>query len=495
MKTIKKVLASLMALVCACGIVACKPQYDESTVEISFWKGGFGEEFINKVEVEFEKKYPQYDVVLDISSDQSVFANNIELGAKYNTYDLFFTSYPNTDQEFFLEPLNDIVNSKYGSEEKTIKDKYQSTVLNALQKDDGNWYYLSWATAWTGIVYNADIIDGQKYKVPNTTDELITLANSITEVPAFIHFSPQGYWGYFYQVWQAQYDGMDYYEDFMLLKDEQGNSPSKEMLLKDDGRYEVIKALEKMINIRTVYTGSNSQDFTDAQTKFLEGKAAMMVTGTWIESEMGGGANIKMMKTPVISSIIHRTPSISDDTELSNLINAIDAAGTDKSAVPLKGEGYEVTQTDLDAVYEARNMAYCISDDFAMCIPNYSNAKEGAKEFIKYFHSDEVIKIFTDTTNTALPYNYSDGSTIDMSDWSEFAKYGASLNTTAIPLMQYSIDKSVLFTKGGCNPFANAVPVTDFAIEQNRNTAEGYWKNIKSIFEENWNLYLSNAGL
>lgn len=80
------------------------------------------------------------------------------------------------------------------------------------------------------------------------------------------------------------------------------------------------------------------------------GQGVFMANGDWFDNEMrsfcegleqtqGYCDTVKLMKTPVISSIIDQTPTIENDAELSALISAIDAGET-----ALKGEGYDVSQ-------------------------------------------------------------------------------------------------------------------------------------------------------
>ncbi|MBO7368764.1 MAG: hypothetical protein J6U25_00575, partial [Clostridia bacterium] len=91
----------------------------------------------------------------------------------------------------------------------------------------------------------------------NTTDELKDLVLDIyekygTNRKSFIHFSG-GYWQYVQDVWQAQYDGLDAYNNFYRLgaaadtigKDTE--TPSKAVLLNKDGRYEVLKVFESIL--------------------------------------------------------------------------------------------------------------------------------------------------------------------------------------------------------------------------------------------------------
>ena len=266
--------------------------------------------------------------------------------------------------------------------------------LRYFKSQDGNYYSFSYYGGWGGLVYNADIINGTTYQVPNTTDELYYLAMDLaaeTKTP-FIHFTDGGYWYYLYDVWFAQYAGMDKYLDAI-------ENPTLEKISDDSlGVKQMLEVMEKLIGATDqCYNGSNSYDFTTSQTLFLENKAVMMANGSWMEYEMrenyeAGTKNYSMMRTPVISSIIDHCDTIEDDAELSALIDAIDNGDT-----ALEGTGYTVSQADYDRIKYARSLMTNNFNAHTACIPNYSTAKEGAKKFLQYFYSDEALLLYANT--------------------------------------------------------------------------------------------------
>lgn len=501
MKFWKRLLAIAAGALMLCSVGACgnKTPNSETDLEIFVWKTGYGVDFIDAIVAEFKKEYPQYNVILR-SSSKDEFASNIELGARYNSTDLYFTTSPNQTLNSYLEPLDDVLASKYKDEEKTIAEKYDPVLLENFRNSEDGTFVLSYASSYIGIVYNSEILSDSK--VPVTTNQLIDRSNELKNAKKypFIHFATEGYWAYFYPVWQAQYDGMDYFKkSFLTLTDESGKSPSKEVYLKEDGRRQALQVLDDLIQPDKVASGSSSQDFTTQQTKFLNSDdIAMMVTGTWLNNEMkSDNDKFKMMKTPVVSSIIYNPRldgSIEDDDELAALIAAVDAAPS-AEAVPLEGEGYSVTSKDAKAIYEARNITYCISDDNGMCIPNYASAKEAAKDFVRFFHSDKAMKIYEEVMNMPLPYDYSDGSSYDSADWSEWNKNILKLRDESIPLMMKVVKKSDIFLSGGATPYAGLVPIIEFMKESARPTASDLWTKLTTTINENWTKYLSNAGL
>lgn len=132
----------------------------------------------------------------------------------------------------------------------------------------------------------------------------------------------------------------------------------------------------------------------------------MMPNGDWFENEMRAvGSDVTgeiiMMKTPVISSIIEKCPTIENDEELAALVRAVDAGST-----ALEGTGYNVNQADYDRVYEARNVVNKLQGHEAY-IPAYATAKDVAKDFLLFLATDKGINIFMrETTGASTPFQY-----------------------------------------------------------------------------------------
>ena len=215
-----KILAVLMAvLMIGVLFVGCvqTEEKGENDIKISFWRSGLGIEFFNQIVADFERD-TGYNVIPEETSDAEAMKRSIELGLRYNNVDLYMFGSVEPSYYQYLEPLNDILTTPAYGESETIGSKYNTAVLEVLKASDNNYYHLSYGGGWAGITYNADIIDGVKYKVPNTTTELETLVMQLSGdgIVPFIHFQGGGYWFVVYDIWQAQYDGYDYYMNQFL---------------------------------------------------------------------------------------------------------------------------------------------------------------------------------------------------------------------------------------------------------------------------------------
>jgi hypothetical protein len=136
---------------------------------------------------------------------------------------------------------------------------------------------------------------------------------------------------------------------------------------------------------------------------------AMIPNGEWMLSEMEDllldlqnmdpnamdKLDIRMMKTPVLSSIIELCPSINDDATLSKVVAAVD-----------RGESsYEgVTQADFERIKEARNIVETI--DYGFQIAKTTKQREAAMTFLAFLGSEEGLSVAANSASVHLMLDY-----------------------------------------------------------------------------------------
>ena len=279
------------------------------------------------------------------------------------------------------------------------------------------------------------------------------------------------------------------------------------MFTKKDGRYEVLKALEQVITVDYMLSGSNTHEMTTIQTKFLQGECAMMVTGGWIANEMSTTDNMdkfSFMRTPVISSITDRLTTVTDELDLREVISVVDAVtdGTAKLDDYKDGDNYDidgliVSAQDWDEIYKARNTLTTNFAGESMFIPTYSNAKEGAKEFIKFMYSDEGSKIYSDTTHLPRPVALDSGE-LDTTTWSQFEKDHKTYVDSAVQIAtNYIKSQHPIFYLGGAHAYAKESIFDKFCAKNSadRLTATQAWDLVMLRVEQYYeNTWLSNMG-
>ena len=517
MKFTKKIISLLVAIVVTLGIAftGCSGgggANSEADLTISFWKAGWGDQYIKNAIEDFKIAYPEYNVDLQSSTNGFMFEETIDLGAEMNGIDLYIGSFMQTPYNENTESLNDLLNENCYGESITVGEKIGRTFSDGLKHPDGNIYGLPESSGgYVGLVYNADIIgEGTGYEIPVTTNELEILVldllgdDNLSNIYPFIHYGQGDYWQRIYQQWWIQYDGLDAYYNFLALKDEDGNTPAKSVLTKSDGRWESISVLESIVSKDTVYPGSNKLEYQQAQTYFMNGVAVMMANGNWLINEMKSNSeatasNLKMMRTPVISALAYpdengydRLPSVEDDKELAAVIRKMDDDIAFGRGVALSGPGFEITREDYDRIYEARYIGAPGCDSSLCVIPEYSIAKRAAKDFIKFIYSDEQLKKKSVLLHTDCSFEGSN-FTIETDNWIDFEVVSMELVKHTIPVLGEAVGiKSKLFTVGGIKVWGSTSPITAFC-QQDALTKEKYWTNLVSYYEQSWDTAVRNA--
>ena len=438
----------------------------------------------------FNAKQDKYKVTLDYDESAATIIKTLSLGSS-NTYDLYFTMLNTNQYNKEFENLDDVLDYTVSGESKSIREKYYDYLLNGVKNADGTTNFLTYGNGWCGFVYNADIIDGVKYTLPNTTnefDELITEIKgdkSLNGVKAPLIFynndDNNGYLNYATYVWEAQYDGLNYYYNTTLaLKAADGTTPSKDVFVAQDGRYKALKVLESIITPTTVHDAHTNKNFTDVQTLFLDGEAVFMVNGSWLMNESTGTkTNFGMMKMPVISSIVEKLEDTSmDDATLSAIISEVDEGKTSSDLC---------SQNDFNRIKEARNLLYNNAAEQYVFVPNYSVAKDGSKEFLKYFYSDEGLAKFMSITGLPNSARLSDESKFDASALDAWHKQQFDL-AKEVNAVTNTITKSKLFINSNTNQFASVAYAQALCASNSKDklTADGLWNKIVAKINENW---------
>lgn len=494
-------LVGAMAVCClaGCGDKGKKGGTSTTDIEISYWNSGLGTEWLDEVIAGFNEVHPEYNVYYTATADSAAVGSALGM-EDVDTVDLYLglTSTKTAD----LEPLEDILDTKVEGESKSIREKFNQGYLELMKETDGKIYNLTYGGGVLSFVYNTKIFaDAGITQLPRTTDELAVVCDTLQKkgITPLCHFVGGGYYDFLSEAFFMQYDGKDYYmNQFYACKDEKGESPSKDVFTKQDGRYAILKAYEKFITPENVLQGSNSSPHVNMQTMFVNEQCAMMASGGWMVNEMKGNGNLAdfdMMRLPVISSITDNLDTVKKESDLRKVIDAVDAVTDGEKNISdyQKGDAYEVSGLQVSAkdweyIYNARNTIATNYSGESAYIPKYSNAKEGAKEFLKYLYSDAGYKCYTGKSHFVLPLSLSEGE-LDTSDWGAFEQHQyAYLLTGTQYASYYNRSKHAIFDAGGAASFAN-VQFINYLCTTNtkdRMGAEDVWNRIIDEVEKNY---------
>lgn len=458
---LKKILACLMVAALTTGCLAgCggeKKKAVDNTVEdttnlkIMLYAKGYGTEWLTKVAESFEAKHEGVKVDINLVNSADVMKADIK-NTEYCDTDLYFDivaagghglvnelkqTYNNGQA---LRDMTYLYNSEIPGEGVTLGAKMNTSLRNAFAVEgretedtaDDKYYFLPYVTGAMGLYYNETVIDNAlgkgNWSVPNTSDELLALCKKLAAKDCHI-LLPGGLDQWASSVflsWWAQYEGIDNYNKFFegvgydKTKNREAENSSK--IFEQPGRLASLNASYDLLSSKSGYTLANSAEINvnnlnEYQTRFTlaKNKYAFYPCGDWLMQELKNNSTIesdsviKMMKTPVISSIIDscdsyssdqtkHLPNIKSDKVLSQVVDYVDGNGK----LP-KG----VTEAEAAYVKAARNMVGTKGMEHIVYAPAFSNAKTLADQFLLFLASDEGIRLFKENcVGGFAPYNY-----------------------------------------------------------------------------------------
>lgn len=527
----------------------------DQTLEVFCWKGGYGSDWCRLALQAFEQqdwvkeKYPNLQTVFESDADRSAVNTRLSAGAGRNTLDLIFSDSvgpymgkDRTGKEYSCNLTDVVYNTMVPGENITVYDKllpsYKLSLMNynvgesALDEKEFESYNFNWASGMRGILYNQEILASFGYdEAPRTSDELIEASAKISASTdekgynkgyAFMWSGEADYIGDMYLVWWAQYEGYEQYYNYYngIFFDGRNYIEKSSKIFEQQGRGEALQTLIDVMNNDNgyMYPYGSSLKFKAAQKNFIAGDGVFMANGDWFGKEMEDDMadskyTIRMMKTPVISSIIKKTPSISTDAQLRTVISRIDSGCEtveQAKAAPIQDGDADisaVTKADYQKIIEARAVVYSTGPDCDTCIPIYANGKEVAFDFLRFLATDIAQEIYLETTGGAsLPFVY-DVKEKNPQLYESFSaiqkdRYAMDFLAVYEPTVLPKTESFPLVKFGGLtdwSPFAlNRNTIVTYARASGEtglaalNRDIDYWQQNNG---KNWSAALTNAGL
>ena len=429
----------------SCNTKSGKTADGATIVKVAFAECGFGSQFLLDWEADFNAKHPDNKIRLELDGDANMTANILpRLQTGRNLPDLVMvlsTNWQPWAVQGYLEPIDDVYSYEV-KEGVTVKD-YVVDNLKTFGKVNDNYWAVPWSAGPCGIVYNEGMFNQFGWEIPKTVNELMTLCETIKndsggEISPFAWSgSVSGYWDFLTFQWWAQIEGEEGWNTFWKFENPE--------VYKQTGRYKALEAFQNLIDNldgspKNSIPGAASKKFMEAQMAFVNGEAAMMPNGCWLENEMKSslpkGFKMKLMQTPVIDGAIQE-----------------------------------------DANYNA-------CGDFIV-IPRKAAQKEMAKEFLKYICTEDAAVIFTKSSGGFRAVKY-DPSKIE--GISEFTKQCADIWVNSTNLFMTS--NNVMFYQNNTNswpgygtPYNKMIQEQDTAQQVN-DICYNYVKNNWSKFQE-----------
>lgn len=559
MKKRFKFLAGVLACFAAFGATACKKtpietgETDGKRIEVKVVVAGYGTDWLTALASRFNEIYKAegYEVVITQTDTQDFAKNEISYPKKCTT-DIFF-EYNNIDDLLnksysilkqkntaLLEDLSDVynspaINANKQPEGKNIIDRMSPVVSENMKyygmlKGFDGLYGIPWQGGYNGIYVNKIKLAEFGFTTDNllTTDDLKAVINAcapekteaaLTDPNGFFPVAwsqkvAPGYWDFMFQALMAQYEGTQSFENFVNFVPDEGTMKEKGYTVYEKrGILEALKVVEFLEDRDLCVPGTSSMDHVTAESRVATGKSLMVVAGDYMYKELEKDysdyyENITPIKWPVISALgvklglcgtTHEAGAECSacNEKLREVVKAVDGGKTNEEIENLLG----VNATQVAAVREARCQYMGGSGTVAASIPSYSDAKKGAKLFLRFMYSDEGMQIFRSKTYVDLQASY----TVEpAASEFEFVQKMYERNKTNDVLVHDSYYNSPI-RRSGVAEFPKQETITNLFTQLSYTHSHGspnagftpneIYKDNISWVKANWTDYIRQAGL
>lgn len=433
----------------------------KTAIKISYTPG-FGDTWAIQSARSFLLSEEGKDYYMILNSDSELTTSvSSKLESETNFSDIYFPlasnwySYAALGQ---LANLDDLYSMTIPGETKTVGEKIRgswTTYGKATYSGESHYYVFPGNENITGIVYNKTMFDRYGWTIPETTDDLKALCERIVQdtkgkIAPFVYPGTitGGYWDFIGTNWWLQISGSDKLNEFMnfgsadVFNPMRSGSPS-------EGKLEMLEIFEDIVvENRAKYTlkGSASKNHLLAQVSFMQGQAAMIPNGNWIEKE-----------------------------SLSNMTDEYRMMAAPRPASVKAGE---------DGKYKTYN--YTGQPDY-MFIPAKAKNIEGAKKFLAWCCRDDVLTAYTSVTGTPRPFDY-DVTSCEVSPFIEscFAIWKDSETW-------FEQSASKLWTSGKVRKFQTSNPYTTLLANAGTITAIGWCQTEYDSVNKAWSEFLASV--
>ncbi len=380
-----------------------------TVIRLGYYKAGYGDGWMRQYCGAYHKMHPDVYFMLEgnVSIDGTLEGRLRAAESGAPIADLFTTL---TVQAFdlfikngWVEDLTDV----YGREIEgghTMLDLLEDRYIDYANMG-GSMYVVPWVNAVTGFIYNKKMFDRYGWELPETMEDLITLFSRIktdtngTVDPMVFHGQGGGYFNAIAPQWFAQYQGEEGIKEFYKFESAE--------IFKMPGRLEMFRALQTLFSDKSNFSGSvGGFSHTAAQTAFLDGEAAIISNGSWLETEME-----EYLSDPAYA-----------DFEMAFMpLPKVYASKSGDTLLDVNGdEVKDYNSGQLNGFF----------------IPKRSQNKEIAKDFLLFMHTQKNLKLFVEYAGAPRPFEILDTDTSYLS--SAFKRSVMELYQKSVKISDFS---------------------------------------------------------
>jgi len=408
---------------------------EKKVLKVAFFQGGFGDAWFKELKSGFEALHE--NVTVELEGDPGIMEKmgpRFESGA--NLPDVAFltsTHWQMWAAQGYLADLTDLYEGPL-SDGVLLKDSLnEAGQKNAIYKDKA--YNIPWSDGVLGMAYNKGMFEENGWEVPKTWKEFADLAEKIQAkgiAPLVYPGKVASYWDFVVKPMIVQAGGFDYLNEVLNME-----SPD---VMGNQAKLVALQQFEDIFKNKWTLKGSEALNHTESQMEFVNGKAAMIPNGNWLESEM-------------------------------------------KASTP---EGFRMAMMPVPAVDGAKeqNVYFSMVGDITV-VPAKAKEQELAKQFIAFAATKEMNSKFTELTGNFRPFNYS----LEGVQVSEFTQSVMDIMSNNKPFTFNSNDP--MFTKMTLYPSGDAYGNIVFGTK----TAQQQFEDDLAFAKDKWDSYKKEVGL
>lgn len=219
----------------------------KTVLKISFFKGGYGDEWLKAITAAYTKEHPNVTFDLEGDADMTLkIGPRLESGANLPDIAMILaTNWQQWAAKGYLEDLSDVYAADVNG--TAMADKIIEADRN-VGKYGGKYWMVPWTDVCNGIIYNETLFAQNGWSEPKTVSEMFTLMEQM-KAKGVTPFSFGGkvisYWDFPVLAWWAQAEGMDGMQTFLKM-----DSPE---VYNQQGRLKALEVFEKIIKDKTNY--------------------------------------------------------------------------------------------------------------------------------------------------------------------------------------------------------------------------------------------------
>ena len=377
-------LFTLLGLTTTLLLTGCNSRSGGSENEIKFQvlKAGLGTEVYKALAKAYQDEHPGVKVKLifnyDVNSDIDKHLSSGKCSDIYSIRDISAIRRYYAKQQII--DLTDTFNAPIDGEQ-TLIDLLDKSARDYCEYN-GHYICVPEYMNVNGFVYNKKLFNQYGWTIPHTTEEMKTLMDKIIsdtgdKVKPFVTCaSADGYFYYLLNGINASYEGLANLENIYKFDTPEIFNPANRT-----GKLNAIQTMKDWYLEDNNYVIKGSLDYThtQAQQDLLDGKAAMMLNGSWFENEMANyldPSKHEMAMFPI--------PEFSE------------------YGSPVHADGY-VTKDNKQVISCEYTASYII--------PSKAKNVKGAIDFLKFINRKDMCELYNKTCNSVRPLNYDKDST------------------------------------------------------------------------------------